>query len=240
MNDSLPYLDIVLLGILAVFLILRLRSVLGQRTGNEKPPRWTSADQDRSTPSNPTTDKVVDLEQVRKQNQQKTVEDREPEAEIRPQFTGPAAEGLGAIAARDRSFDQESFLQGAAAAFEMVLGAYGVGDRKTLRGLLDDAVYTPFAAAIDGREAAGQTLDLSLVSLQPPEVLAARLDGKMAFVAVRFRSQQIMVLRDKDGAVVDGSADQVQTVVDDWTFRRDVTASDPNWSLALTQSPDEG
>lgn len=240
MNDSLPYLDIVLLGVLAVFLILRLRSVLGQRTGEEKPPRWTSADQNSSSPANSTTDKVVDLDQVRKQNPQKSDSEAMADAGDNREFSGPAADGLRAIAARDRGFDQENFLQGAAAAFEMVLGAYGAGDKKTLRDLLDDAVYQPFATAIDARLAAGQTLELSLVSLQPSEVLAARLDGKTAFVTVRFQSQQVMVLRDKDGAVIDGNLEQVQTVVDEWTFSRNVSSSDPNWLLVSTQSSEEG
>ena len=150
----------------------------------------------------------------------------------------PAIEqGLREISAADRRFDLLSFLEGAKGAYAMVLEAFWRGDKDDLRQLCDDDVYASFSAEIDAREAAGETLDHRLIRIEDTVVHSARLDGRIARIAVRFTADIATVTRDKDGNVVAGSLDDAVESHDIWTFTRDVNAAEPDWLLDET---DEG
>lgn len=224
---------------LAVFIFLRLRSVLGQRTGRERPPYDPYAARE---PSRPAADNVVALpNRAADTNVKKTEETAEPAAPV-DRWTGvaatgsPLAAGLDAVAAADREFDAKHFLTGARGAYEMIVNAYAEGDRRTLKNLLSREVYDGFEAAIVEREKRGDVVESRFVSIDNATITAAELRGRSAQLTVRFQSKLVSVTRNKAGEVVDGSADKVTDVTDVWTFARDLSSRDPNWKLVATEA----
>ena len=119
----------------------------------------------------------------------------------------------------------------------MIVQSFAAGDVKTLRTLLNDEVFENFSGAIEQREEAGETLETTLIGVKSADVIEARVDGRMAFVVLKFVSEQVNVTKDKEGAVVDGDPNQVTPITDIWTFARNTRARDPNWLLVETRSP---
>lgn len=220
---------------LAIFIFLRLRSVLGQRTGRERPPYDPYSARDARAPA---SDKVVTLPTRNAETAPKTIEAVEPAERWKgiAELGTPVAAGLDAIVAADPSFDAKQFIAGARAAYEMIVGAFAAGDRKALKGLLSKEVYEGFEGAIRDRESKGETVENRFVSLDNADITGAELRGNTAHVTVRFVSQLITATRDRSGNVVDGSPDKVTEVTDVWTFARDVTSRDPNWKLVATEA----
>jgi predicted lipid-binding transport protein (Tim44 family) len=221
---------------LAVFIFLRLRSVLGQRTGRERPPYdpYSARDAVRS----PSGEKVVTLPGRVAQPAPAAAPSSESadgwEAVVEPGSAAPS--GLDAIKAADPSFDAQHFLAGARAAYEMIVTAFAQGDRRALKGLLSREVYDGFEAAIREREARGETVETRFVSIDRAGIAAAELRGRVAHVTVRFVSKLVSVTRDRSGAAIEGSPDKVTDVTDVWTFARDVSSRDPNWKLVATEA----
>ena len=231
---------------LAVFIFLRLRSVLGQRTGRERPPYdpYSAREQVRD-PNAAANDKVITLPPRAKTVEGAAAKPAEAAAEAQPpafrwqgvtQPDSAVAKGLDAIAAGDGDFDAQHFLAGARAAYEMIVTGYAEGDRRTLKNLLSREVYEGFEQAISEREKRGETAESRFVSIDSAEIAAAEMRGRNAQVTVRFRSQLISATRDRNGNVIDGSAERVTDVTDVWTFARDVSARDPNWKLIATEA----
>lgn len=151
----------------------------------------------------------------------------------------PAAQaGLAQIRRADPRFDLNEFMQGARAAFAMIVEAFAQGDKDTLRPLLAGSVYTNFAHAIDERQAAGNSLQTELVGILQTEPVGAALDGRIVRLTVRFQSEQAHTLRDASGAVVPEGTHPPEEVVDIWTFERDLDSRDPNWALVETRAPE--
>jgi predicted lipid-binding transport protein (Tim44 family) len=223
---------------LAVFIFLRLRSVLGQRTGRERPPYEPYGGRDAVR--TPSKDKVVSLPTRHTETAPAAAESAEGGRGYRWQDIAepgsPVAKGLDAIAAADPSFDAKHFLTGARAAYEMVVTAFAEGDRRNLKTLLSREVYEGFDAAIRERENKGETVETRFVSIDKAEITGAELRGKVAQVTVRFVSQLISATRDRAGDVIDGSADKVIDVTDIWTFAHDASSRDPNWKLVATEA----
>ncbi len=225
MDSGFAFFDIVFFAMVAAFLILRLRSVLGRRTGNEKPERWTSR-QSQTQQRGEAPDNVARLPDRNR-----------PATDVAPldlSNASPVDKGLAQIHAADPSFEPRSFAEGARGAFEMIVGAYAQGDTATLRPLLADEVYENFAAAIKSRQQAKQILETTLVGIKSADVTDARMDGRNALVTVKFVSEQINVTRDAAGTVVEGDPQQIATVTDVWTFSRNTRSRDPNWLLVAT------
>jgi predicted lipid-binding transport protein (Tim44 family) len=222
---------------LAVFIFLRLRSVLGQRTGRERPPYDPYAARDRGRPP-PGNDKVVALPSRGSEAAARPAEEAKPADRWKgiAQPDSAVAKGLDAIEADDKAFDPKHFLGGARAAYEMIVTAYAEGDRRTLKNLLARDVYDGFDSVIKERETRGETAETRFVSIDSTDIIAAELRGKVAQVTMRFVSQLVSVTRDRTGAVKDGSPDKVTDVTDVWTFARDVTSRDPNWKLVATET----
>jgi predicted lipid-binding transport protein (Tim44 family) len=225
MGDLPHYFDIILFAMVAAFLVLRLRSVLGRRTGNE--PRRDPLLRRAEAPTDNVADKVVSLGS-------RNAAQRPPAATAPP--ADAVAAGLERIRGADPGFDPTQFLEGSRAAFEMIIGAFAAGDKNRLRPLLSDEVYTPFAAAIDERATAGETLETRIVGLKRLDIAAAALTGRMARVTIKFVSDQINLLRAHDGSVVDGDPDHAVEKTDFWSFARDTRSTDPNWVLEATDS----
>ena len=228
---------------LAVFIFLRLRSVLGQRTGRERPPYDPYSARE---PGRPATEKVVALPPrpaaaepvVVPKTAESTAETVAPEARWKgiAEPGTPAAAGLDAIAAADAGFDAKQFIAGARGAYEMIVTAYAEGDRRSLKNLLSREVFDGFDGAIAEREKRGETVESRFVSLDGADITAAELRALTAQVTVRFRSKLISATRDKNGNVIDGSAERVTDITDVWTFARDVSSRDPNWKLVATEA----
>jgi predicted lipid-binding transport protein (Tim44 family) len=223
----------------AVFIFLRLRSVLGQRTGRERPPYDPfSRDPVRGAAKDTAKDNVVALPG---RPLEPTANVAEPAAAADRwkgiAETGSAtATGLDAIVAADPEFDPKHFIAGARAAYEMVVTAYAEGDRRALKNLLSRDVYDGFDVAIAEREKRGEKAESRFVSIDTAEIVGAEMRAKSAQVTVRFVSQLISVTRDKNGVVIDGNPEKVTEVTDVWTFARDISSRDPNWKLIATEA----
>ena len=237
MRDVFDIYTIIFLA-LAVFIFLRLRSVLGQRTGRERPPYDPYAAREAVRPS--TNDNVVALPPRRRRaGAANPAADAEPPAERWKGIAeagSPAAAGLDAVVAQDPTFDAKHFVTGARAAYEMIVTAYAQGDRRSLKNLLAKEVYDGFEAAIKERETRGEKAETRFVSIDKSDITGADVKGKTAQVTVRFVSQLVSVTRDRDGNVIDGSPDKVTDVTDVWTFARDLGSRDPNWKLVATEA----
>jgi predicted lipid-binding transport protein (Tim44 family) len=236
MRDVFDIYTIIFLA-LAVFIFLRLRSVLGQRTGRERPPfdPYSTRDVARA----PANDGNVVTLPGRAADKGPVAADAEDAPDRWKGVAEPGsatAAGLDAIAADDKTFDIAGFLAGGRAAYEMIVTAYANGDRRALKDLLAREVYDGFEGAIREREQRGEKVDSRFVSIESADVLAAEMRGRTAQITIRFVSQLVSVTRDRSGAVIDGSPDKVTTVTDVWTFARDTSSRDPNWKLVATEA----
>jgi predicted lipid-binding transport protein (Tim44 family) len=214
---SSQLLNIILIATLAGFVLFRLYTVLGRRTGHERPPQ----DNYRL----PAEDAVG----VRDNGKLTHAVPAE-----RP--SDPVASGLFDIGLADHSFDKDQFLKGARAAYEMILTAYAAGDRTTLKPLLSDEVFAAFESVMRRREQAAQKASLTLVGFNDVKVIAAVLKGNIAEITLAFGTQLISATTNAAGAVVEGDTKSVRDVTDVWTFTHDVRARDPNWTLVSTSS----
>lgn len=218
--------DLILFAMVAAFLVLRLRSVLGRRTGFERPqaPEARPASFD---PRGHTLEGTA--EEVR------AAPARSGTRHILPDARTPPGQALERIAAADRGFDPDNFLNGAEGAFRMVIAAFAAGDRQTLRGLLSDDTYAGFEQAISTREQAGESQRTELRAVHEMAVEEAELRGSTAEVTVRFVTDQVNMTTARNGEVTAGS-DAVTELKDVWTFQRDVSSGDPTWRLVGTRS----
>lgn len=219
-DGGIQFLDIIFFAMVAAFLVLRLRSVLGRRTGAEKQ-RPDPLRRDQPAPDRPGSDRVVEL----------------PRRPASGDAGTEAQAGLIQIQLADRGFDPGTFLTGARAAFEMIVAAFAAGNKDQLRSLLSEEVYRNFAGAIDARAKKGETLQTTLVGIKSVTIEEAELRDSVAYVTTKIVSEQVNVTRDKSGQVVDGDPSHTTEVTDLWTFSRDTRASDPNWTLVETRSP---
>lgn len=222
----MKFIDIIILAMIAAFLVYRLRNVLGKRTGNERPPQNPYGPRDEATPL------------PREANDDDTVValPGHSMADDIP-ADSPAADGLKAIRKAEGSFSVEEFTEGARYAFDMIVTSFANGDRETLRPLLSDEVYENFAGAIDAREANDEAMEMTLVGIREADIIEANMDGRVAFVTVKFVTEQIEVVRDKAGEPVSGDPSKVTTVTDIWTFARNTRSRNPNWTLVATEAP---
>ncbi|MGR6467473.1 Tim44/TimA family putative adaptor protein [Rhizobium sp. PAMB 3182] len=219
----------------AVLIFLQLRSVLGRRTGNEKPPYepYNARDMAKGPGSDP-ADKVVTI--ARRGEDGATDENR---YEAVDSFAKPDTEinrSLRAFVDADPAFDPKEFVKGARMAYEMIVMAFAEGDRATLKGLLSREVYEGFDKAIADRESRGETVKSTFVGIDKIDIVQAEVREAEAMIKLKIVSQMISATYDKSGAMIDGSAEEVAEISDIWTFARDVRSRDPNWKLVATES----
>lgn len=219
MGGGFQIIDIVLFAVLALFLIVKLGSVLGRRGEDET--RQTDPF-GISSRKPPTEDNVV------------TMPERHGPTPEELDAMEPLEAGIAQIRAVDRSFREREFVKGSRLAFEAVLEAFAKSDNKTLKSLLDQSVYENFAAAIKAREAAGHELETTIVGINESEIVRAELKGDLACVTVRYVTEQVNAVKDAAGEIVEGDPANVVQVTDVWTFCRNTKSSDPNWLLVAT------
>lgn len=218
----------------AVIVFIQLRAVLGKRTGHERPPHDQIAHRDEAHEQEGLDDpKVVTLPRRGR-------EAAEPDAFAAiDAYAEPGTDlnrGLRDVSAADPSFNPEEFVKGATMAYEMIVSAYADGDRKTLKSLLSREVFDGFVAAIDDREARGETVRSNFVGIDKANIIQAEMKEAEANVTLRIISQLISATLDKDGEVIEGDLVEVTDVNDVWTFARDTRSRDPNWRLIATEA----
>ena len=233
----MPYLDILLFAIVAFVLVTRLSKILGQdsneedRANIERTWAHTFKEKEERQHQKALDDKSSDNKND-KTTQQAFAED------MSENISGSVESGFRDIAGADASFNPAQFLNGSKGAFEMVLQAFVDGDKDTLQNLLDTKLYTKFASVIDIRTAEGHTAKNDLIGIDDAEPLSAKLENKIAIIEVKFTSQQINVTYDDKDEIVDGHPQAIDTIVDVWTFERDVKSKAPNWVLTHTRTID--
>lgn len=228
MGDGFPFIDVLLFGLVAAFLFYRLRSVLGQRTGHERQRPNPFAAPESPAETGAPRDNVISLPERQEAAKAPGVST--------PVGAGVLSMGLAAIKRADPGFNEEEFLGGARAAFEMIVDAFSHGDSSALRPLLAPDVMQQFDGVIQQRKAHGETMETILHGVKAIAISDARLDGSNAVVTVKYVTEQTNVMRDRDGAILDGDPKVIETATDLWSFARDVRATDPNWLLVATRS----
>lgn len=221
--DSIPYADIVILALIAGFILLRLRSVLGQKTGNDNPQFFKREEKDTNR------EPIVQL--LGKRNEKPA---DETDTYLFTLKDDSVAKALADIKQSDPGFTATSFLAGAKMAYEMVFDAFARGDKKTLEMLLDKPIYDTFSREIDAREKAAEKAEITLVSVKARDIVKASMLGSKARLAVKFDSEQVTVVRDANGAIVEGNPSDHHPMDDEWLFERDVTSKNPNWKIIET------
>ena len=221
--------DILIFAMIAGFIFLRLRGVLGRRTGQEKPPPDLVPHQ---------TDEQGE-ENVVQLPERATRETAEDETSGDPEHDGASSlsAGLAQVRAGDRTFDEMGFIEGARIAYEMIVTSFANSDIDTLRPLVADEVYQNFASAIDTREERGETVETTILSIKSADIIEAGVRSSIAEVTVKFVTEMVSVTRDTEGDVVAGDTRAVQDITDIWTFARSTKSPDPNWTLIETRSP---
>ncbi|KAF0144448.1 MAG: hypothetical protein FD153_332 [Rhodospirillaceae bacterium] len=224
MSEGLQFIDLIFYAMIAVFLVLRLRSVLGRRNGEERRRRspFDRAERQDGPKEEPKheADNVIDL----------------PSRTILSSAAAEAA--LVRVQIADQHFNINEFLHGAQSAFEIIIGAFAREEKDVLRPLLSDAVFDNFCRALKTRAEAGESVETQLLGPPTVEITDVKVQGRVAFVVVRFLSEQVNIVRDRDGRVIEGDPNLVNRVVDVWTFAREMQSSDPNWTLVETRSGD--
>ena len=231
---------IVIFALLAVFVLWKLRSVLGTRSGTEKPPTNPFASLREGLRRQPAGAENKVFRLPGRDDLKIAPEAVQPDQTERWKgFAEPGSKvwaGLDAIVGADPSFEAGRFLDGAKAAYEMIVTAFAAGNREVLANLLDRSVFDSFAAAISEHERRGEKVETTFVSIDKAAIEDAELIAGSAQIKVRFASNRITATRDRKGVVVEGSPDRVAEVNDVWTFRRDPRSTDPNWKLVATEA----
>jgi predicted lipid-binding transport protein (Tim44 family) len=244
MGDSVQGLEILFWAAVAGVVLYRLRSVLGRRTGNERPPRdplsressASAGAGDKGRGDKP-HDGVIAL----------PLNGRgKPSAEPAPSHGAPETIGidpdsaiaktLNKIRAADRHFDTAEFMTGARAAYAMIVEAFASGDQSVLKPLLGTDVLADFRGAISGRAARGETVESHVADIVKSEITDAALRGASAEITIRFESDIVRCVRDSENRVIEGDPTDPSRVTDVWTFSRDTESDDPNWALIATST----
>ena len=217
MDGGFPV-DLVLFGLVAAFLVLRLISVLGKRTGFEQPNPRLVMQPAPLAPAAPVIEAVAEI----------------PSRPM-PDPASPIGQALSAMTRVDPNFNPQRFLDCAEAAFRLIVLAYATGDRVRLQSLLSPDTYAAFEGAIAAREAAGHTQKTDIRSVEHVTIEHADLAGPTATIAVRFVSDQVNMTLDADGSILSGT-DAVTEIVDIWSFQRNLSQPDPAWRLVAARS----
>lgn len=212
--------------VVAVIIFFRLRSVLGTRTGHERPPqeavlkRVEKPVEGKNTQARPVPSAAAESARDR-------LEGVETDA--------PTAANLQRIADNDSSFRISHFMKGAKAAYELIVTSFARGDRNALRKLLGAEIFENFEDEIAAREKRGEKVDLHFIGIDRAEIRGASLQGDVAQIEVYFVSKLVQATRDKNGGVIEGDAVATSEVADLWTFEKSVKARDPNWKLVAAE-----
>ncbi|MBL42994.1 MAG: translocase [Rhodospirillaceae bacterium] len=217
MGNNFQFLEIIFFAMVAIFIILRLRNVLGRRTGNE--PTNTNNFKDHKSSKSNDVSNVVSIGENNFDEKSSKPKNKDPD-----------------IYEIDPTFDEGEFLQGASTAYEMILTSFATVDFDTLRALLDDDVYNDFYKAIEERNEREEHLETTIVSINSKEIIESNINDSVIDLTVKFSSEVINTIRDKDGELISEGSHGPDNIIDIWTFSRDTRSNDLNWKLIATQS----
>lgn len=213
---NLPFIDILIFAVIAVLLVLRLRSVLGQRTGYEEPHDKNTKESFADKPNAPI-----------------------PFPKGADKSAKISGSGLDILRRADRQFNENEFILGATAAFNMILTAFAEGDQAQLKRLLNYELLQSFSRTIHDRTAAKETLEITVNDIREVSILNVEIADSVASITVHFHTTQTRIARDEHGDIMDDSDTEPREFIDIWTFERDLTLDDPNWKLAETESAED-
>ena len=226
MGDGFAFFDIIIFAMLAGYLVFQLRRVLGRRTGQE---------QRRSNPFAQQPDDAADNDNVVALPDHGVNESpADDAANYDPTFNDQTQ-----LRMLDPSFDDREFLRGSKSAFAWIVSAFARGDTDELRNLLSPSLLEIFEAAIEQRDAAGETLETTISALKSASIDEVTVEGSIASITVEFVSDQVKVIRNAAGEVIDGDPDRIETLTDIWIFSRDIQSNDLNWQLVDTRDPED-
>ncbi len=219
------FIDIVLFAMIAAFLILRLRSVLGKH---------------RNSGEGKSNLGLHALTQTQKTDKPTTEADGKEETKVEPKNTEENSGGVDLVEIQKAipGFEKGEFLAGVRAAFEIIVNSFSSGDKDKLAGLLSDEVFNNFSSAITDREKQGHVSESSLIRIIDTVLLEAGISDGSVLLTVKILSEQINATKGEAGEVVDGNPDLVMEVADIWTFSKEIESPDPNWRLVATRSLD--
>ena len=230
MGESLQFIDIIFFAMIAAFLVLRLRNVLGRRDGHKGAPQEPI---ERSGLAEENDKNVVPPKEEQEHDTYTDLVALEGEKGL-----DPLGMGLNEIRSFDSSFTTQEFVSGGRIAFEIILSAYSGGNSDALKPLLSNDVFANFDHAIRERESIGETIEETLISIKTADVVEAYMEGSLARITVKFVSEQVHAIRNKNGDITDGDPNIVTEAVDLWTFSDDMKITNPNWLLVATRSLD--
>jgi predicted lipid-binding transport protein (Tim44 family) len=210
MGNTMPFIDILIFAVIAVFLIFRLRSILGNRDGFEKPQKTVQTES--------SADNIINFK------------GKTPGAESVP-LNGS---GLKELRKLDASFRDEEFLSGAKAAFPLILNAYSESDLGSLRRYVGFDLYEEFSNAVHQRDAAGEHLKIDIETVNDVQLLDAEISDGIATVTVKYDTIQSRILTDARDTVIEEDTISSEQIEDIWIFERDIRSTDPNWRLVET------
>jgi predicted lipid-binding transport protein (Tim44 family) len=227
--------------VLAVVIFIRLRNVLGRRTGSERPPYDPYSASEAKRAGAEANEPVVALPRGRAgrpsvEASGPSLEDIEARLGRHAAKDSPLGKSLTALMRADPGFDPSQFLDGAKAAYELIVSAFAQGDEAELQQLLSDEVFQGFQRAIREREERGEKVESNLVGIDKADIIEAEVKNRNAYVTVKFVSELISVTRDAEGEVVEGDPKKMREVTDIWTFAREVASRNPNWKLVATEA----
>lgn len=217
--NNIPYIDILILAMIAIFIINRLKNVLGKKTGNEQDifekfsrnkTSFKESPPDQTTVSQVTKDKVKDVF---------FHEDPKINSDLRKIYN------------QDQSFESEQFLDGSKKAFEYIIKNYSEENLEPLKALLSKSIYKDFQSQINARMKKSENLDITIIGIKSAEIKSAYLKSNIANISVKFNSEQVQVLKDLKGKIIDGDSNQILTIVEQWSFSKNLKSKDPNWTL---------
>jgi len=222
MSGDAAYADIIILALVAGFVLLRLRSILGKHT--DVPPLQEMPKE--QTHTHPSQEIIPPAEEVEENEEEFVVEGDSKELSHR----------LKDMKKLDPGFRVSQFLEGARSAFEMVLEAYSNEDKKTLKILLSADIYQDFIEALKARKASGKREETTLIAIQSADIAEVEIEQSTARITVKFNSEQVNLTRNEQDEIVEGDPSNIEVVTDEWTFERDLRSSDPNWKLVATEA----
>ena len=229
MGDNFQFFDIILFGMIAAFLVLRLRSVLGRRKDDEaagkNDERFTTEAHENENENDNENDNIISLPSSEERKVEQDQKALDPEDKL-----------LIEVVNHIPNFDKIEFLVGARTAFEMIVEGFAAGDRELLSNLLNEEVYGNFEQSIEDREKDSLILENTLIRIVDCQIIEGSVDGSDVFIITKIISEQINVTRNNEGDTVDGDPEHITTITDVWTFSRNTNDKDPNWELVATRS----
>lgn len=221
----ITFLDVIILAAIALFLVKKLKDVLGTRPDNEN----------NGKPKADNKSKIIDINLNYNENAKEQDKEEEPAKEVYD-INDPVDSIVAQIASKVQGFTKDFFLKAAKQAFEMILEAYAIGDTKSLKKLLTPAVYDSFSEAIKNREAKKQVVESQFIGFKSAEIVMADINKNEANITVKFISEQVNLLKNDKGEVIEGDPNFIETVTDVWTFTKSLKNSDPTWALSSTKN----